>query len=239
MSSDESQPEQFTDAAEMDADEALEAVGVASGPRLLIVGPPGAGKGTQAARLSEHFGIPTISTGDIFRFNIKNQTELGVQVKAIVDSGDYVPDELTNALVADRLTESDALVGFLLDGYPRTPDQVDFLDAFLAEREQQLDAVIRLVADTDEIVQRLRRRAVEQGRTDDTEDAIRHRQEVYRRETEPIISAFGERGLLVEVNGLGPVDEITERIIDALADAGISVSPGLAVVDSVATADAD
>lgn len=239
MSSDESQPEQFSDAAEMDADEALEAVGVASGPRLLIVGPPGAGKGTQAARLSEHFGIPTISTGDIFRFNIKNETELGLQVKAIVDSGDYVPDELTNALVANRLTESDALVGFLLDGYPRTPDQVDFLDAFLAEREQQLDAVIRLVADTDEIVQRLRRRAVEQGRTDDTEDAIRHRQEVYRRETEPIISAFDERGLLVEVNGLGPVDEITERIIDALAGAGVSVAPGHAVVDESTTTDSN
>ncbi|HRN28299.1 MAG TPA: adenylate kinase [Terrimesophilobacter sp.] len=193
-------------------------------PRLLIVGPPGAGKGTQAARLSERFGIPTISTGDIFRFNIKNETELGVRVKAIVDSGDYVPDELTNALVADRLTEDDALVGFLLDGYPRTPDQVEFLDAFLAEREQKLDAVIRLVADTDEIVERLRRRAVQQGRTDDTEDAIRHRQEVYRRETEPIIAAFGERGILVEVDGLGAVDEITERIMAALVSAGVSAN---------------
>lgn len=211
--------------AEVDSDEALDSIGVGAGPRLLIVGPPGAGKGTQAARLSERFGIPTISTGDIFRFNIKNETELGVKVKAIVDSGDYVPDELTNALVADRLTEDDALVGFLLDGYPRTTDQVDFLDAFLAEREQKLDAVIRLVADTDEIVERLRRRAVEQGRTDDTEDAIRHRQEVYRRETEPIIAAFGDRGILVEVDGLGPVEEITERIITALDGAGISL-PG-------------
>lgn len=213
--------EEFDHSAEVDAAEALAAAGVGNGPRLLIVGPPGAGKGTQAARLSERFGIPTISTGDIFRFNIRNETELGLQVKAIVDSGDYVPDELTNALVADRLTEDDALVGFLLDGYPRTPDQVDFLDAFLAEREQQLDAVIRLVADTDEIVERLRRRSIEQGRTDDTEDAIRHRQEVYRRETEPILAAFGERGILVEVDGLGPVDEITERIESALSDAGV------------------
>lgn len=214
--------EEFDTSAEIDAADALDAVGVGNGPRLLIVGPPGAGKGTQAARLSEHFGIPTISTGDIFRFNIRNETELGVQVKAIVDSGDYVPDELTNALVADRLTESDALVGFLLDGYPRTPDQVDFLDAFLAERDQKLDAVIRLVADTDEIVERLRRRSIEQGRTDDTEEAIRHRQEVYRRETEPILAAFGERGILLEVDGLGAVDDITERIERALAEAGVT-----------------
>lgn len=221
MTSAEDQLE-FDSAAEVDADEALDSLGVGIGPRLLIVGPPGAGKGTQAARLSEHFGIPTISTGDIFRFNIANETELGVKVKAIVDSGDYVPDELTNALVADRLTEDDALVGFLLDGYPRTPDQVDFLDAFLAEREQKLDAVIRLVADTDEIVERLRRRALEQGRTDDTEDAIRHRQEVYRRETEPLMAAFGDRGILVEVDGFGAVDEITERIITALDGTGIS-----------------
>lgn len=223
MTADDGAPQEFNDDAEIDADEALDSVGVGVGPRLLIVGPPGAGKGTQAARLSERFGIPTISTGDIFRFNIKNETELGVQVKAIVDSGDYVPDELTNALVADRLTEDDALVGFLLDGYPRTPDQVDFLDAFLAEREQKLDAVIRLVADTDEIVERLRRRAVEQGRTDDTEDAIRHRQEVYRRETEPIIAAFGDRGILIEVDGLGAVDEITGRIVTALEGAGVAV----------------
>lgn len=213
--------------AEVDSDEALDTMGVGTGARLLIVGPPGAGKGTQAARLSERFGIPTISTGDIFRSNIANQTELGVKVKEIVDSGDYVPDELTNALVADRLTEDDALVGFLLDGYPRTTDQVEFLDAFLEEREQKLDAVIRLVADTDEIVERLRRRAVEQGRTDDTEDAIRHRQEVYRRETEPLMAAFGERGILIEVDGLGPVEEITERIISALEGVGVSL-PGAA-----------
>lgn len=215
-------PEEFDTAAEVDADEALDSLGVGVGPRLLIVGPPGAGKGTQAARLSEHFGIPTISTGDIFRFNIANETELGVKVKAIVDSGDYVPDELTNALVADRLTEDDALIGFLLDGYPRTTDQVEFLDAFLEEREQKLDAVIRLVADTDEIVERLRRRALEQGRTDDTEDAIRHRQEVYRRETEPLMAAFGDRGILVEVDGLGGVAEITERIVTALEGVGVA-----------------
>lgn len=190
-------------------------------PRMLIVGPPGAGKGTQAALLSDALGIPTISTGDIFRDNIRNQTPLGVEVKAIVDSGDYVPDELTNALVADRLSEPDAARGFLLDGYPRTPAQVRYLDELLADRGVELNAVIRLVADTDEIVTRLRRRAVEQGRSDDSEEAIRHRQEVYLRETEPIIQAFRERGILLEVDGIGGVDEVAGRVTAVLAAAGI------------------
>lgn len=191
-------------------------------PRMLIVGPPGAGKGTQAARLSEAFGIPAISTGDIFRDNIRNQTELGVKVKAIVDSGDYVPDELTNALVEDRLAESDTDGGFLLDGYPRTLEQVRFLDDLLGERGTSLNAVIRLVADTDEIVERLRKRALEQGRTDDTEEAIRHRQSVYVTETEPLIAVFADRGLLVEVDGLGAVEAITERVLSALEARGIT-----------------
>jgi adenylate kinase len=190
-------------------------------PRMLIVGPPGAGKGTQAARLAEMLGIPTISTGDIFRDNIKNQTPLGVQVKAIVDAGDYVPDSLTNALVTDRLSEADAAGGFLLDGYPRTSDQVRYLDDLLSSRGHELNGVIRLVADEDEIVGRLRRRAIEQGRVDDSEEAIRHRQEVYARETEPLIAAFRDRGILVEVDGLGAVDDVTGRIIDALVSRGI------------------
>ena len=189
--------------------------------RLLIVGPPGAGKGTQAARLTERFGIPAIATGDIFRANIKNQTPLGVEVKAIVDAGDYVPDTLTNALVTHRLEEEDALDGFLLDGYPRTTDQIAFLDALLAKRGQSLDAVIQLVADQDEVVTRLRKRAIEQGRTDDTEEAIRHRQEVYARETAPLIPVFRERGILIEVDGLGDIDEISSRIADALEARGI------------------
>ena len=189
--------------------------------RLLIVGPPGAGKGTQAARLTERFGIPAIATGDIFRANIKNRTALGVEVKAIVDAGDYVPDTLTNALVTHRLEEEDALDGFLLDGYPRTTDQIAFLDALLAKRGQSLDAVIQLVADQDEVVTRLRKRAIEQGRTDDTEEAIRHRQEVYARETAPLIPVFRERGILIEVDGLGDIDEISSRIADALAERGI------------------
>ncbi len=190
-------------------------------PRMLIVGPPGAGKGTQAARLAEMLGIPTISTGDIFRDNIKNRTSLGVQVKAIVDAGDYVPDSLTNALVTDRLSEADAAGGFLLDGYPRTSDQVRYLDDLLASRGHELNGVIRLVADEDEIVGRLRRRAIEQGRVDDSEEAIRHRQEVYARETEPLIAAFRDRGILVEVDGLGAVDDVTGRIMDALVSRGI------------------
>lgn len=192
--------------------------------RLLIVGPPGAGKGTQAARISQAFGIPTISTGDIFRSNIANGTPLGQQVKAIVDAGDYVPDSLTNALVTDRLSEADAHGGFLLDGYPRTTDQVRYLEELLAEHGHSLDAVIRLVADQEEIIRRLRHRAEEQGRTDDSEEAIRHRQEVYQRETAPLLDMFKERGLLIEVDGLGPVDEVSARVAEALAERGIVAS---------------
>ena len=189
--------------------------------RLLIVGPPGAGKGTQAARIAEHFGIPTISTGDIFRAIIKNETELGKRVKAIVDAGDYVPDSLTNELVTDRLSEADATTGFLLDGYPRTPDQVRYLEELLAGHGHKLDAVLRLVADQDEIVRRLRKRAIEQGRADDSEEAIRHRQEVYQRETAPVLEMFRDQGLLIEVDGLGTVDEVTDRIWAAFAEAGL------------------
>ena len=184
--------------------------------RLLIVGPPGAGKGTQAARIAEKYRIPTISTGDIFRFNIANETELGKQVKAIVDSGDYVPDSLTNALVTDRLNEADAQGGFLLDGYPRTPDQVRYLDELLASHGHALDGVVRLAADQEEVVRRPRQRSIEQGRVDDSEEAIRHRQEVYQRETAPLLEMFDERGLLIEVDGLGPIDEVTARIFAAL-----------------------
>jgi adenylate kinase len=190
--------------------------------RFLIVGPPGVGKGTQAARISEAFGIPTISTGDIFRSNIAEGTELGKQVKAIVDAGDYVPDSLTNALVKDRLESADAAHGFLLDGYPRTPDQVQHLDALLAVHGHALDAVIRLLADREEIVRRLRKRALEQGRADDSEEAIRHRQEIYQRETEPVVAMYRERGVLLEVDGLGEIEEVTERIFSRLAERGIT-----------------
>lgn len=201
---------------------------------MLIVGPPGAGKGTQAARITTGYGIPDVSTGDIFRANIKNETELGKQVKAIVDAGDYVPDSLTNQLVADRLGEDDAKNGFLLDGYPRTLAQVDYLDQLLAGHGQKLDAVIQLTADQEEIVQRLTKRALEQGRADDSEEAIRHRQEVYLRETSPLIDVYRERGLLVPVDGLGGIDEVAERITAALTERGIHPVAGASAGESVA-----
>ena len=189
--------------------------------RLLIVGPPGAGKGTQSARLLETFSIPAIATGDIFRKNIAEETPLGIEVRAIVDAGDYVPDSLTNALVSSRLEDEDALEGFLLDGYPRTLEQVSYLDNLLAARGQSLDAVIQLVADQEEVVARLRKRAIAQGRTDDTEEAIRHRQQVYGRETTPLIAVYRDRALLIEVDGLGEIDDVSSRISEALGARGI------------------
>jgi adenylate kinase len=189
-------------------------------PRLLIVGPPGAGKGTQATQIAETLGVPAISTGDIFRANVRDETELGVKVKTIMDAGDYVPDSLTNELVSDRLDQSDAAQGFLLDGYPRTLQQVGFLDDYLAAKGQALEAVILLVADRDEIVERLRKRALDQGRSDDTEDAIRHRQDVYLRETAPLLESYRSRGLVVEVDGLGSIEQVAERIDAALTERG-------------------
>ncbi len=190
--------------------------------RLLLIGTPGAGKGTQAQRLSETFDIPAISTGDIFRLNVKNETELGTQAKAFMDRGEYVPDSLTNELVRDRLSHADATDGFLLDGYPRTADQVQELDDILAEKNQQLDAVVMLSADVDEVVRRLLNRAIEQGRADDTEDVIRHRLDVYEAQTAPLISVYAARGLVITVDGLGEVADVTGRIVDALAERGIS-----------------
>jgi adenylate kinase len=189
--------------------------------RLLLIGTPGAGKGTQAQRLSETFGIPAISTGDIFRHNVKNETELGKLAKAYMDRGEYVPDSLTNDLVRDRLSQADAADGFLLDGYPRTADQVAELDDILAEKSQHLDAVVMLSADVDEVVRRLLNRAIEQGRADDTEDVIRHRLEVYEEQTAPLISVYAARDLVITVDGLGEVSDVTARIVDALSKRGI------------------
>jgi adenylate kinase len=193
------------------------------GIRLLIVGPPGAGKGTQASAVAEAYGIPAISTGDIFRANIEQGTELGKQVQEVMASGGFVPDELTNSIVADRLKQDDAQGGFLLDGYPRTTEQVHELDRILAESGAELDAVIQLQADTDEVVKRLTKRALEQGRVDDTEDVIRHRQDLYREQTEPVIAIYAERGAVVEVDGLGTVDEVAARVRDGLAARGLGV----------------
>ena len=190
--------------------------------RLLLIGPPGAGKGTQAVKLAETFGIPAISTGDIFRENVRSETELGKQAKAFMDRGEYVPDSLTNALVRDRLTWNDAGNGFLLDGYPRTEDQVNELDEILKDAGQSLNAVVLITADTDEVVRRLLNRAQEQGRADDTEDVIRRRLEVYAEQTAPLINIYSHRNLVAEVDGLGAVDEVTGRILSALADRGIN-----------------
>jgi adenylate kinase len=184
--------------------------------RLLLIGAPGAGKGTQAEKLSAAYKIPAISTGDIFRHNVKNETELGKQAKAFMDRGEYVPDSLTNDLVRDRLSQADAKDGFLLDGYPRTAEQVTELDNILESAGTKLDVVVQLTADTDEVVRRLLNRAIEQGRADDTEDVIRRRLEVYEEQTAPLTSVYAGRGLLVTVDGLGEVDEVTGRILEAL-----------------------
>jgi adenylate kinase len=184
--------------------------------RLIILGPPGAGKGTQATRIAESLGIPAISTGDIFRHNIKNETVLGRQVKEILASGAYVPDELTNAIVRDRLDQPDAAAGFLLDGYPRTLAQVTVLDEILTAAGTSLDAVLELTVDTDEVVQRLLKRAELDGRADDTEDVIRHRLNVYVQETAPLAAVYRERGLLRQVDGMGEMDAVTERLQAAL-----------------------
>jgi adenylate kinase len=217
-------------ADEVSADEV--SADASSGLRLLIIGPPGAGKGTQAVRLAETYGIPAISTGDIFRSNVKNETELGKVAKSYMDSGNVVPDSLTNSLVRDRLAEPDAQQGFLLDGYPRTAQQVEELDGFLAEQGVNLDVVIELVADPEVVVARLLKRASEQGRSDDTEDVIRHRLTVYRDQTEPLISIYGERSLLVTVDALGSVDEVTGRIIDALSDRGVALVGGVEATET-------
>ena len=183
--------------------------------RMIIVGPPGAGKGTQAKRIAEHYGIPAISTGDIFRKNVADQTELGKQVDAIMKAGEYVPDELTNALVRDRLSQPDTEPGFLLDGYPRTADQVRELDAILGDG-RGVQKVLELVVDTDEVVGRLLKRAEIEGRADDTEDVIRNRMSVYAEQTAPLTGEYGSRGLLVQVDGLGDIDEVSQRIFAAL-----------------------
>ena len=188
--------------------------------RLIILGPPGAGKGTQAARLAERHGIPAISTGDIFRSNIKEGTELGRQVQALLATGAYVPDEITNAIVRDRLQQPDAAKGFLLDGYPRTKAQVAELDSMLEAQGHRIDAVLELTADVDEVVQRLMKRAETEGRVDDTEDVIRHRQEVYVSETAPLADLYREHGVLRQVDGMGDVDEVAARLEAALEDLG-------------------
>ena len=188
--------------------------------RLLIMGPPGAGKGTQAIKIAEHYGIPAISTGDIFRALQTADTPLARQLRAIMESGGYVSDEITNEIVADRLAQPDCDSGFLLDGYPRTLQQVQTLDDYLAETNRPIDAVISLLADTEEVVARLLRRAEIDGRADDNEETIRVRLQVYADQTAPLLEVYRSRGLLVEVNGLGEIDEVSDRIFAALDTQG-------------------
>lgn len=184
--------------------------------RLLIIGPPGAGKGTQAVKIAEKLNIPAISTGDIFRKNIKEETELGKEAKSYIDSGNLVPDSVTNRMVRARLAEDDTASGFLLDGYPRNTAQVGELDTILADMGQEIGQVLLLVADNDELVERLLGRAAKEGRSDDNEEVIRHRLKVYEEETAPLVAIYTERGLVTKIDGLGEIDEVTARIMDAL-----------------------
>lgn len=184
--------------------------------RLILMGPPGAGKGTQAGALATRIGIPHISTGDIFRRNVSEGTPLGIEARRYMDAGEYVPDDVTNAMVRDRLAEADCTPGFLLDGYPRTIDQVAELDSMLAAGGVAVESVIELTVDVDEVVGRLVKRAAEQGRTDDTEDVIRRRLDVYFEQTAPLIDLYEDRGLMRKVDGMGTVDEVNARLIDSL-----------------------
>ena len=190
--------------------------------RLLIVGPQGSGKGTQGVRVGEALSIPVISTGDVFRANVSAGTPLGQQVKAIIEAGDLVPDSLTSEIVRDRLTQDDASNGFLLDGYPRNLGQVGDLDAFLESRGESLDAVIELSVPRDESIARLTQRAIDQGRTDDTEEVIANRLAIYERETAPILDVYRERGIVDAIDGVGSLDEIADRIAAAVAARGIT-----------------
>lgn len=184
--------------------------------RMLLIGPPGAGKGTQATYIAKKFGIVSISTGDIFRENVKNQTRLGQIVESYLDSGQFVPDSVTNEMICERLRQNDAHNGFLLDGYPRTVSQVHFLDEVLASRGYELDLVLQLTARMEELVQRLLLRAERENRSDDTAEVIRNRMALYFKQTTPVTSRYGERGILTRVNGVGSISDVCTRVSTAL-----------------------
>lgn len=185
--------------------------------RVVLLGPPGAGKGTQAVRLAERWGVPAISTGDIFRANVSGGTPLGQAAKRYMDAGALVPDDVTNAMVHDRLGQQDASEGFLLDGFPRNPDQAVELDAMLAELSVTLDVAIEITADEDAVTERLLKRAEIEGRSDDREDVIRERLRVYAAKTAPVTAFYEGKGLLVQADGIGSIDNVTDRIVTAVA----------------------
>ena len=186
--------------------------------RMLIMGPPGSGKGTQAERISARLGVVAISTGDIFRANVKGGTPLGVEARKYMDNGDFVPDSVTNEMVRNRLSQDDAKEGFLLDGYPRTVAQVDYLDGILAAGEQKLDVVLQLTADDEELVSRLLGRARETGRSDDNEIVIRHRLDLYHQQTEAVVARYAGRGILTEVDGMGGIEDVTDTVLGSIGD---------------------
>ena len=180
------------------------------------MGPPGAGKGTQALNIAKSLNIPHISTGDIFRENMKKQTPLGLEAKVFYDQGLYVPDDVTNRIVEDRLTWDDTQNGFLLDGYPRTIEQVNFLDQILVKKSQKIEKVLEITIDIPVVVERLLKRSQEQGRIDDTTEVITKRLDVYASSTAPLLAEFQKRGILTKVDGMGSVSEVEEKIKSAL-----------------------
>jgi len=184
--------------------------------RIVLMGPPGSGKGTQAEVVSAQLGVPHVSTGELFRGHLDDVTPLGIAAGMFMESGSYVPDHITNAMVRDRLAQPDASAGFLLDGYPRTLEQVEELDAVLVDLGVALDRVVELSINNDEVVARLLKRAEEQGRADDTEEVIRHRMAVYEEQTEPLARVYAGRGLLVRVDGMGSIEEVRDRVLAAL-----------------------
>ncbi|MCD4853571.1 adenylate kinase [Arthrobacter sp. AK01] len=187
--------------------------------RLIIMGPPGSGKGTQAEHIARHFGIPAISTGDLFRAHVRDKTDLGLEAGEYMDRGEFVPDHVTTDMLKQRMEEADAGDGFLLDGYPRTVIQIGALDEMLAVRGQPLEVVLALTASDSELLARMLRRAHEQGRSDDTEAVIQRRLELYRDETQPVLTAYSKRGILLTVDGSGERETITQAAIAAVEGA--------------------
>lgn len=184
--------------------------------RLILLGPPGAGKGTQAKILVDAYGIPQLSTGDILRLAIAEQTPLGLEAKAIMDRGDLVSDAIVNGIVSERLDAEDCKPGFILDGFPRTIAQAEALDRMMADKGIALDAVIELKADADELVRRVIQRSKDSGRADDNPEVIRKRLEVYESSTAPLVDYYGQQGLVKTVDGMSPVEQVTTDIKSAL-----------------------